>query len=145
MQENKNGVITFKEYEDFLNNEKEKKKLRKEAALLTEEIKAKEECLKELKKGFLGEESMYMFAEPAVRAHKYWASEDFLYIAEIEKVFSPHYVKYLVSTPDEVNSPHGSSTLGVLWNYPVPITKEKYDELMLLMLPQDEYDKLTKR
>ena len=145
METDKNGVVTFEEYEAFKNDQKEKEKLRKEALNLREEIAAKEECLKEIEDRLHSDMNMYKFSEPALQKHKYWASDDFLYIAEVKEISSPKYVRYLVSTPDEVNSLHSSSTLGLLWNYPIPISKKRYDELMLLMLPQEEYDKLMNK
>ena len=69
MQENEDGVITFKEYEDFINDQKEKERIRAEIRLLMEEMRAKREYLNKLSKA---SKDGYKFSEPAVRKHKYW-------------------------------------------------------------------------
>jgi len=128
----KEGVVALESLEGFNELEREYDKLSKEIRKLEEDEVAIKEKLKELvdKRFKIQQEDMYDAAIKAVDGHMYWAvNTNFHQVAKIDKRSPRYYVRFLVTGKKGVDIPHSSSPVGVIYNYPIPITEEKYNEV----------------
>lgn len=124
MKKIKDGVISLKELDDYNNQESRLTVIRKEIKILEESLRAwKNELDKEQRV------NRYKHTTAAIKKNKYWAANDFSNIAKIIKIEGDCGIEYVVTDKNGKDQTTFSSSLGIIWRHPLPITKEKYDEL----------------
>lgn len=119
-----NGILRFKELDDFNNYTKRLQEVERTLSILEEDKKALIKELEELRDGYY-----YKSPFAALKCSKYWSSDNFKHIARIDKIDGDAYIHYTVSWPEKLDQEYTSSSLGILMRHPVPITEEKYKEL----------------
>lgn len=117
-----NGIVELQSISDWKEHERKTKEVEKRLRIVEEERKALIDTLDKLRK------DIYKYPDIAIKKHKYWAGEDMQSIAKIV-LDEYHSWAFLISNKDEKDGRRFSSSLGVLYNYPIPITEEKYNEI----------------
>ena len=107
----------------FNEREKETEDIRKRLNILDEEMKTLSKALDKLNN------SRYEYSDKVMDNHRYWSNEDGSAIARIidDEYLSPYV--YLASDKDEKDRKYITSSRGILFGYPIPITEEKYYEI----------------
>ena len=132
MAEVKDGFAKLDSYAELEAYEKKYASLSKEINTLDEEIRARKEILKRLvdERFKIQENDRYEIALKILNEHKYWACrKDFKSIAKLDKIDGKYGARFLVTGEEGIDKPHYSSTYGMIANYPIPITEEKYNEI----------------
>ena len=117
-----NGIVELQSVSDWKEHERKTKEIERRLRVIEEEKEALVNALGVLRK------DRYKYSDIAIDEHKFWASEDMKSIAKI--VPNKYWdFAFLVSNKEEKDKEYLSSSLGVLYGYPIPITEEKYNEI----------------
>ena len=132
MEKVKDGIAKPESFSEFEAFEKEYDDISKQLKILDEDLCALKDKIKRLsdRRYELHENDLYEAAFKVVSEHKYWARDkDFSAVAKVDKIEGKRSACFLVTGDEGIDRPHYSSTAGVIYNYPVPITEEKYNEV----------------
>ena len=117
-----NGIVELQSVSDWKEHERKTKEIERRLRVIDEEKEALVNALDVLRK------DRYKYSDIAIDKHKFWASEDMKSIAKI--VPNKYWdFAFLVSNKEGKDNEYLSSSLGVLYSYPIPITEEKYNEI----------------
>ena len=117
-----NGIVELQSVSDWKEHERKTKEIERRLCIINEEKEALVKTLYALRK------DRYKYSNIAIDEHKFWASKDMKSIAKI--VYDKYgEFTFLVSNKEGKDKEYHSSSLGVLYSYPIPITEEKYNEI----------------
>ena len=125
------GTVKLDSLAEYEATEKEYHDTIKEMNIIDEEIIALNDKKSRLKKDRDKlDKNRYNTALKVVNEHKFWTlDKKFSAVAKVDKIETEYYVKFLVTSEKGVDRQYSSSAAGVLINYPIPITEEKYNEI----------------
>lgn len=118
-----NGIIKLASVEKYFEEDKRRREIRQKLTLLREEEKALEKELDKL------DRDRYKNPTKAVTENMFWTDESFSSVAKIDKVYSDAWLCYTCTDKNVIDKKLSTSSMGIIMRYPVPITKEKYNEL----------------
>ena len=137
-----NGIIKLASVEKYFEEDNRRREIQQKLILLREEENALEKELDKLNR------DRYKNPTKAVTENMFWADESFSSVAKIDKVYSDAWLGYTCTSRGMIDEKFSTSSIGVLMSYPVPITKEKYDELRKKIIETkaaNEYSKKKKK